>query len=164
MRASLQAEYGRLPAPHNEEDATRFVSIAEKLNETAADKAEIDEAVLKALSFTASGELSPMAAFFGGVVGQEVCAHVEQFKLLRSGSQLRCSMHGPSCSLIMSNQLYGLCWCFLQVMKAVSGKFHPIFQWFYFDSMESLPENLPLSINEVDLQVDILPHCVVDII
>lgn len=76
VHASLQAEFGRLPAPHNKEDATKFVSIAEKLNETAADKAEIDDAVLKALSFTASGELSPMAAFFGGVVGQEVCAHV----------------------------------------------------------------------------------------
>lgn len=24
-------------------------------------------------------------------------------------------------------------------MKAVSGKFHPLFQWFYFDSAESLP-------------------------
>ena len=40
-----------------------------------------------------------------------------------------------------------------QVMKAVSGKFHPIFQWFYFDSVESLPENLPLPAEEVDLQV-----------
>lgn len=27
-----------------------------------------------------------------------------------------------------------------EVMKACSGKFHPIFQWFYFDSVESLPE------------------------
>ncbi len=45
-------------------------------------------------------------------------------------------------------------------MKAVSGKFHPIFQWFYFDSMESLPENLPLAPNEVDLQVDVLPRCI----
>lgn len=45
-------------------------------------------------------------------------------------------------------------------MKAVSGKFHPIFQWFYFDSMESLPENLPLPPNEVDLQVDNLPRCI----
>ena len=43
--------------------------------------------------------------------------------------------------------------CGLQVMKAVSGKFHPIFQWFYFDSVESLPENLPLPPEEVDLQV-----------
>ena len=68
----MQAETGRLPAPHNEEDAVKFVSIAQKLNETAADKAEIDEAVLKALSYTASGELSPMAATLGGIVGQEV--------------------------------------------------------------------------------------------
>lgn len=68
----LQAESGRLPAPHNDEDATKFVSIAEKLNETASDKAEVDEAILKAMSYTAAGELSPMAAFFGGVVGQEV--------------------------------------------------------------------------------------------
>ena len=43
--------------------------------------------------------------------------------------------------------------CLWQVMKAVSGKFHPIFQWFYFDSVESLPENLPLPPEEVDLQV-----------
>lgn len=53
--------------------------------------------VLQKLSFTASGELSPMTAMFGGVVGQEV-------------------------------------------MKAASGKFHPLYQFFYFDSIESLPE------------------------
>jgi len=28
-----------------------------------------------------------------------------------------------------------------EVMKACSGKFHPIKQWFYFDSLECLPEN-----------------------
>ena len=27
-----------------------------------------------------------------------------------------------------------------EVMKAASGKFHPLFQFFYFDSIESLPE------------------------
>ena len=53
--------------------------------------------VLRKLSYTSSGEISPMAAMFGGVVGQEV-------------------------------------------MKAASGKFHPLFQFFYFDSIESLPE------------------------
>lgn len=46
-----------------------------------------------------SGELNPMAAMFGGFVGQEV-------------------------------------------VKALSGKFHPLFQWFYFDSVESMPEEL----------------------
>ena len=53
--------------------------------------------VLQKLSFTACGELNPMTAMFGGVVGQEV-------------------------------------------MKAASGKFHPLYQFFYFDSIESLPE------------------------
>ena len=32
-------------------------------------------------------------------------------------------------------------------MKAVSGKFHPIHQWFYFDSAESLPEVKPGSLD-----------------
>ena len=53
--------------------------------------------MLHKLSFAAAGDLSPMAAMFGGVVGQEV-------------------------------------------MKAASGKFHPLYQFFYFDSIESLPE------------------------
>ncbi len=35
------------------------------------------------------------------------------------------------------------------MMKAVSGKFHPIFQWFYFDAVEALPEGLPLPAAEV---------------
>src|ERR1019366_322840 len=50
------------------------------------------------LSYQALGDLSPMAAFFGGLAAQEV-------------------------------------------LKAVSGKFHPINQWLYFDSLESLPTN-----------------------
>jgi ubiquitin-activating enzyme E1 len=29
-----------------------------------------------------------------------------------------------------------------EVVKALSGKFHPLFQWFYFDSVESMPEEL----------------------
>lgn len=30
-----------------------------------------------------------------------------------------------------------------EVLKACSGKFHPIYQLFYFDSLESLPNDLP---------------------
>ncbi len=40
----------------------------------------------------------------------------------------------------------------LQVVKAASGKFHPLHQWFYFDSIESLPDE-PLSAEEVAPQV-----------
>ena len=68
----VQAEAGRLPRPHNEEDAEKLVALAEKANETAKDKAEIDADIVRKVAFTAAGELSPMAATLGGIVGQEV--------------------------------------------------------------------------------------------
>lgn len=72
--------------------------------------------VLRKLSFTAAGELSPMAAMFGGIVGQEV-------------------------------------------MKAASGKFHPLYQFFYFDSIESLPDEA-LSPEDVAPRVCCIPNSV----
>ncbi len=68
-----------------------------------------------------------------------------------------CSSTGVLCCAITPSMPAGISVkavaCLWQVMKAVSGKFHPIFQWFHFDSVESLPENLPLPPEEVDLQV-----------
>ena len=55
--------------------------------------------LLRALASGATAELNPMAAMFGGFVGQEV-------------------------------------------VKALSGKFSPLHQWFYFDSVESMPDEL----------------------
>ena len=72
--------------------------------------------ILQKLSFTAGGELNPMTAMFGGVVGQEV-------------------------------------------MKAASGKFHPLYQFFYFDSIESLPEET-LSAEDVAPLVCCRPVCI----
>lgn len=40
----------------------------------------------------------------------------------------------------------------VQVVKAASAKFHPLHQWLYFDSIESLPD-APLSAEEVAPQV-----------
>ena len=68
----LQSEAGRLPRPHNEEDALRLVALAENVNEAAKDKAELDADILKRVAYTAAGDLSPMAATLGGIVGQEV--------------------------------------------------------------------------------------------
>ena len=67
-----QAEAGRLPRPHNEKDAEKLLALAEKANEAAKDKAEIDADIVRKVAFTAAGELSPMAATLGGIVGQEV--------------------------------------------------------------------------------------------
>ena len=35
-------------------------------------------------------------------------------------------------------------WGAQEVLKAISGKFGPTFQWLYFDSLESLPTNSTL--------------------
>lgn len=93
---AFQVAKGRLPQPMDDEDAAIVLGAAKKFAEEEKLEIEIDEKLLKELSYQALGDLSPMAAFFGGVVAQEV-------------------------------------------LKAVSGKFHPIQQWLYFDSLESLP-------------------------
>jgi ubiquitin-activating enzyme E1 len=87
---------GDLPRPHNDEDAAEVLKIAQQLATQGKEKIEIDEKLIKELSYQARGDLSPVAAFFGGMAAQEV-------------------------------------------LKSVSGKFHPIMQFLYFDSLESLP-------------------------
>jgi ubiquitin-activating enzyme E1 len=91
-------QHGRLPRSQNNEDAMIVIGAAKAFIEQEKLEIELDENLLKELSYQAQGDLSPMAAFFGGLAAQEV-------------------------------------------LKAVSGKFHPINQWLYFDSLESLPSN-----------------------
>lgn len=79
---------------------------------------ELDDDVILKLAHTACAVLNPMAAMFGGIVGQEV-------------------------------------------VKAVSGKFHPLVQWFYFDSIESMPSEFPLSTEELDLSGGRYDHQIV---
>ncbi|KAI0479008.1 hypothetical protein GGR56DRAFT_632926 [Xylariaceae sp. FL0804] len=95
LNAFTQSQ-GRLPRPMNEEDATVVVAAAKAFVEKEKLDVEVDEKIIKELSYQAQGDLNPMAALFGGLTAQEV-------------------------------------------LKAVSGKFHPIKQWFYFDSLESIP-------------------------
>lgn len=101
----FRVENGRFPVPGSEQDAEKVVEITKELNGMSMDPIELDEGLLKQFASGSSAELSPMAAMFGGIVGQEV-------------------------------------------VKAASGKFHPLFQWFYFDCAEALPSN-PLSAEEV---------------
>jgi len=92
----------RLPRPMNEEDALVVVNSAKAFAKAEGLDIEFDDKLIKELSYQATGDLSPMAAFFGGLTAQEV-------------------------------------------LKAVSGKFHPVKQFMYFDSLESLPTNSPRS-------------------
>ena len=96
----------RLPRPRNAEDAATVVGLAKDIHKKAGGEDEIDEKVIEALAYQATGDLSPMVAVIGGFVAQEV-------------------------------------------LKACSAKFHPMQQNMYFDSLESLPRDLP---SEADVQ------------
>ncbi|TVY92533.1 Ubiquitin-activating enzyme E1, partial [Lachnellula willkommii] len=91
-------KHGHFPRPMHQEDALVVIGSAKAFAEKEKLDVDVDEKLLTELSYQAQGDLSPMAAFFGGLAAQEV-------------------------------------------LKAVSGKFHPINQWLYFDSLESLPSN-----------------------
>ncbi|KAH7288243.1 hypothetical protein KP509_31G018700 [Ceratopteris richardii] len=118
-----QREFGSLRAPDSDKDAKGFIDIARSLNANSGENKldTIDESVLKHFARGARSVLNPMAAMFGGIVGQEV-------------------------------------------VKACSGKFYPLFQFFYFDSLESLPmdqlkeQNLTRSNNTYGAQVSVFGH------
>ncbi|KAF4501389.1 ubiquitin-activating enzyme E1 [Fusarium agapanthi] len=93
---AFQLTHSRLPNPMDDDDAIVVLGAAKKFAEQEGLDIELNEKLLKELSYQAQGDLNPMAAYFGGIVAQEV-------------------------------------------LKAVSGKFQPINQWMYFDSLESLP-------------------------
>lgn len=99
LHAFATKNNGTLPRPHNEEDANEFIVLAKNVATQypkVLGTTEIDEKLLRQISYQAQGDLAPMASFLGGLVAQEV-------------------------------------------LKACSGKFVPVQQWFYFDSLESLP-------------------------
>ncbi|KAJ4270204.1 E1 ubiquitin-activating protein [Fusarium torreyae] len=100
---AFQLKNQRLPNPMDENDAVVVLGAAKKFAEQEGLEIELDEKLLKELSYQAQGDLNPMAAYFGGITAQEI-------------------------------------------LKAVSGKFQPIVQWMYFDSLESLPTSTKRSV------------------
>lgn len=81
------SELGRFPVAGSEEDAQKLISISGNINDSLGDGRleDINPKLLRHFAFGARAVLNPMAAMFGGIVGQEV-------------------------------------------VKACSGKFHPLFQ------------------------------------
>ncbi|XP_065407553.1 ubiquitin-like modifier-activating enzyme 7 isoform X6 [Chrysemys picta bellii] len=84
----------KVPQLHSYVDAERLLELARGLT---AHQELLDEGLVRMFAHVSAGELSPMAAFLGGLAAQEV-------------------------------------------LKAASGKFLPLAQWFYFDALECLPE------------------------
>lgn len=93
------SELGHFPVAGSEEDAQRLISITSNLNDSLGDAKldDINPKLLRHFAFGARAVLNPMAAMFGGIVGQEV-------------------------------------------VKACSGKFHPLFQVnIMFSNIHKLP-------------------------
>lgn len=67
---------GDYPRPHNDTDAAEVLKIAQELAASGEDKVELDEKLIKELSYQARGDLCAMAAFFGGLAAQEVLKSV----------------------------------------------------------------------------------------
>ena len=53
-------------------DAVKLLQYAKEINEKLDEKIELDEKLLKQLSYLARGDLAPMNAVIGGLVAQEV--------------------------------------------------------------------------------------------
>lgn len=102
LHAFAEEHNGEFPRAHHEADSVEVLKIAQGLAGTGEEKVELDEKIIRELSYQARGDLCPMAAFFGGLAAQEA-------------------------------------------LKSVSGKFHPIKQWLYFDSLESIPTSVKRS-------------------
>ncbi|KAF8680727.1 hypothetical protein HU200_045568 [Digitaria exilis] len=117
---NFRKEHGRYPTAGCEQDAQKFMKFAADINEASVESKleKIDDKLLRHFASGSRAVLNPMAAMFGGIVGQEV-------------------------------------------VKACSGKFHPLYQFFYFDSVESLPtrqldpQDLKPSNSRYDAQISV---------
>ncbi|XP_006140627.1 ubiquitin-like modifier-activating enzyme 1 [Tupaia chinensis] len=68
-------QYHRVPRPHNEEDATKLVALAQAVNAQALPAVQqdiLDEDLIRKLAYVAGGDLAPINAFIGGLAAQEV--------------------------------------------------------------------------------------------
>lgn len=98
----FQNKHSRLPKSFNTEDAAEFIHLVKNLAEQTKFDGDLNEDLLKELSYQSTGDVPAIIAFLGGLVAQEV-------------------------------------------LKACSGKFVPVKQYLYFDSLESLPSKFERS-------------------
>ncbi|KAF6719684.1 Ubiquitin-like modifier-activating enzyme 1 [Oryzias melastigma] len=72
---AFQKKHNRLPAPWSMADGEELLNLAKEVNSAQTGSAkveELDEDLIKKVSFLAAGDLSPVNAFIGGVAAQEV--------------------------------------------------------------------------------------------
>lgn len=68
------SEVGRFPVAGSDEDAQKLISLATGINDSLTNGKieDIDKKLLRNFAYGARAVLNPMAAMFGGIVGQEV--------------------------------------------------------------------------------------------
>ncbi|XP_064220703.1 ubiquitin-like modifier-activating enzyme 1 [Aotus nancymaae] len=69
------SQHSRPPRPHNEEDATEVVTLAQGVNAQAlpaVKQGHLDVDLIRKLAYVAAGNLAPINAFIGGLAAQEV--------------------------------------------------------------------------------------------
>lgn len=84
----FQKNKGHLPQLHNAEDADEVLRIAQELNQAGKDSEgfsvdEVEGDVVRNVSLYARAQISPMAAFWGGIVAQEVIKFTGKYTPLR---------------------------------------------------------------------------------
>lgn len=69
---NFQNKFGFLPKPRCQADAEEFLKLVKEVNEASPAKTELDDELMKEFAFNATGDISPIQAFIGGITAQEV--------------------------------------------------------------------------------------------
>ena len=69
---AFEKEHACLPQAWDDNDAQEVLKLAERINDEDSHVEEVDASTVLGLARTSRGQLAPLAAFMGGVVGQEV--------------------------------------------------------------------------------------------
>jgi ubiquitin-activating enzyme E1 len=110
-----------LPRPQKVEVAVEIARHVESINQQFSERLEkIDTKIVSLFSFGSASIVAPMVILL-------------QFHLFRC--------FPPPFSLFSQTALIGGI-AAQEVLKFCSGKFMPINQWFYYDAIEALPDNL----------------------
>merc|ERR1739844_392850 len=72
LHSFMKDNEGRSPAPWNSDDAQRFTTKAKEINAQSSTPIEMDDKFQEQFAKICAGDLSPMNAFIGGLVAQEV--------------------------------------------------------------------------------------------
>merc|ERR1719219_1607614 len=72
LHSFMKDNEGRSPAPWNSDDAQRFTTKAKEINAQSSTPIEIDDKFQDQFAKICAGDVSPMNAFVGGLVAQEV--------------------------------------------------------------------------------------------